>query len=142
MSRNRSGSVLSRHSYGGSNLSLSSIGSSGSGAPHAAPLEGVKKKKSNLLSADFKEAVNNKTKIEGIAISSRVKNKKGKETCFLMSDCLPICLSVLLSFCHSIFLSFCLMSLRRSVCVSFYPSVHQMSLNTSCIYETMQQTAL
>jgi hypothetical protein len=67
-------------------LSLSSIGS-GSGAPHSTPLEGggVKKKKS-LLSADYKEAVTsltttlttNKSKIEGISISTRVKNKKGK----------------------------------------------------------------
>lgn len=56
-------------------MSLSSIGSACSSS---ATLDsaGAKKKKS-LLSADYKEAVNNKTKIEGIAISCRVKNKKG-----------------------------------------------------------------
>ena len=74
-------------------MSLSSIGSGG-GAPHSTPLEsgGVKKKKS-LLSADYKEAVtslttnnnnNNKGKIEGIAISTRVKNKKGNMSFFIV----------------------------------------------------------
>ena len=75
-SRHRSGSVLSRHSYGGSSLSLSSIGSACSSA--TLDSAGAKKKKS-LLSADYKEAVNTKSKIEGIAVSSRVKNKKGQD---------------------------------------------------------------
>lgn len=101
LTRNRSGSVLSRHSYGGSSLSLSSIGSGG-GAPHATPLEsgGVKKKKS-LLSADYKEAVtslttnnnNNKSKIEGIAISTRVKNKKGNMFFYCIESSIDCCVT-------------------------------------------------
>ena len=61
-------------------MSLSSIGS-GSLGPTSSLLEGGgAKKKKSLLSADYKEAVSSKNKIEGIAISTRIKNKKGEQT--------------------------------------------------------------
>ena len=70
-------------------MSLSSIGS-GSVAPTSSLLEGGgAKKKKSLLSADYKEAVNSKSKIEGIAISTRIKNKKGKQIIYKYSTRKP-----------------------------------------------------
>lgn len=74
----RSNSVISRHS-----LSALSLG----GSVHATPLKGgVAKKKKSLLSADYKDgSVGVPKRIEGVAVVSRPKHKKGKKHQYRMT---------------------------------------------------------
>jgi len=70
--------VLSRNSHGGSTLSLTSL-TSGGNVPPQTPKRGPAKKKKGLLNAsEYQEATSSQSKVEGIFISSRTKQKKGE----------------------------------------------------------------